>query len=279
MAANTTKKNKMNFTTGLIIFVSFIILINLCDGKKKNTKAEAKKSSEYALTFSDDFKKGLASQDDLGLSIVIAIDCSGSMKEYPKANQDQPKYIAASQSLNEIVQFLNSFYKKNVKKDNTILKIGLVKFSDTVKVLFPLTNMNDETFQELERITSDNNNFLPDSKTAIGKTLERGTEMLMQSGTIFKSLIVVTDGENTEGEEPETVFKAIVNNNNNKTSKDFPVTTSSVLTSFIGFDIDSSTFSTLHELGARVTSAANKEELNASLKNIFLADITKLEAK
>ena len=103
--------------------------------------------------------------------------------------------------------------------------------------------------------------------------------MLAQSGTIFKSLIVITDGENTEGVDPETVLKAIVENRNNKTTPDFPVETSMILTSFVGFDIDSKVFGNLHEIGARVMSAGNKEELDASLKNIFVADITRLEAK
>ena len=74
-------------------------------------------------------------------------------------------------------------------------------------------------------------------------------------------------------------LKPIGGNLNNKSTKDFPVTTSSVLVSFVGFDIASSTFDELHKQGARVMSADNKEELNQSMKNIFLADITKLESK
>ena len=141
--------------------------------------------------------------------------------------------------------------------------------------------MDADVFPELLNITSSPDNFYPSGNTAIGETLEIGTEMLAQSGTIFKSLIVISDGENTSGVSPITVMDAIVKNKNNKTTTDFPVSTSSILVSFVGFDIDTDNneFSKLHDIGARVMSAGNKIELNETLKNVFLADITKLESK
>jgi hypothetical protein len=43
--------------------------------------------------------------------------------------------------------------------------------------------------------------------------------------------------------------------------------------------MESDAFQSLGSIGSRVMSAANKTTLNESLKNLFLADITKLEAK
>jgi hypothetical protein len=170
-------------------------------------------------------------------------------------------------------------YNKSLKKENQILKIGLLRFSDSVETVYDLTAMTSAEFTRLKEIASNSSTFEPTGSTAIGRTLEVGTEKLMQSGTIFKSLIVISDGVNTSGVDPEKVMEAIVNNRNNKSTPDLVISTISVLVSFIGFDISANYFSSLEQLGARVTSASNKEELIQSLKNIFIADITKLEAK
>jgi hypothetical protein len=242
-----------------------------------NTKLDDKR---YILNFSDDFKVGLNTEDNLGISIIVAIDCSGSMDDYPaNSARENKKYIIASKSLTDIINFLENFYMTKVKKEGYILKLGLIKFSSDTEVLFNLTEMDKTAFENLKRITSDTNNFLPTYKTAIGKTLEKGAEILAQSGTIFKSLIVITDGQNTIGVSPEDSMTAIVNNLNNKSTVDFPVITDNILVSFIGFDIDSDHFVSLKNLGARVTSADDEIQLKEALKNIFIADITKLEGK
>jgi Mg-chelatase subunit ChlD len=145
-------------------------------------------------------------------------------------------------------------------------------------VLFGLIEMDETYFGDLKRIASRPDVFAPAGKTAIGDTLLAGAEILAQSGTIFKSLIIITDGENTSGENPANVLQAVVDNRNNKSTKDFPVLTSDILVSFVGFDIESDAFASLGKIGSRVTSAASKTALNESLKNLFLADITKLEA-
>ena len=283
-----SKKNKNNLWAIIIIAICLIFLPSVCRQCRKPVKKPIQDQNQssitpddnrYHLNFKDDFKTGLTMQDDLGISIVIAIDCSGSMDEYPVSINNNKKYVIASQSLTEITNFLENFYNNNLKKEKIILKIGLIKFSDTVNTLFNLSEMNDANFNKLKQITSNINNFLPTYKTAIGKTIEKGTEILVQSGTIFKSLIIITDGENTINISAEDALYAVVNNLNNKSTKEFPVLTDNILVSFVGFDIDSSVFNDLKDIGARITSAGNKEELNVALKNIFLADIKKLEAK
>jgi Mg-chelatase subunit ChlD len=233
----------------------------------------------HYLRFSDTFKKGMAMQDDLGISILLAVDCSGSMDEEPRySTSGDKKYMVASQALTDIMDFLEKFYIESAQKQNLALRIGIVRFSGDVEVLSPIETMNRATFTRMRSITSNVNNFYPQDMTAIGKSLEVGAEMLAQSGTIFKSLIVITDGENTEGIEPHLVLEAIVSNRNNMTSDDFPVLTDSILVSFVGFDIESYVFNALGENGARITTAQDEIQLQNALKNLFIADITKLEA-
>ena len=57
----------------------------------------------------------------------------------------------------------------------------------------------------------------------------------------------------------------------------YEVITDTQLISVIGFDIDSPKFAKLRDLGARLSSAGNREELGAGLRDLLEADITKLE--
>lgn len=256
-----------------VIVVFIVIFLFIFNAVTKEDKAGIP-DGPFSLHFSDSFNTAVATQDDLGISIVLAIDVSGSMGDLPAAG-GKAKFLMASDALTSIVEFLQKFHADN---PDTLLKIGLLRFSDSPEVLFPLAQADDETLTRLLGLVSDADNFHPTGSTAIGSTLEKGTEILMQSGTLFKSLIVVTDGENTAGVEPDRVLEAMQANRTNKSGGDFAVSTNTVLPSFVAFDLDSGAFSGLKALGARVATAEDAASLQESLQTIFVADITKLEA-
>ncbi len=277
---------KKNNGLGTVIFVMFILLLffyqlNKCSsGNKKNTSgSDNGGASQNELQFSDDFNISIANQDDLGLSLVLAVDCSGSMNDYPTEGGESKKFEAASESIKEILMFIKDFYKENLEKDSIILKLSIVTFSDVVNIVYPLTEIDENTINAMIEFASQSSNFDPDGQTAIGDTIAKGAEILSQSGTIFKSLIIISDGENTAGVDPALVLDSLVNNRNNKSTKEFPVLTNNILVSFVGFDIDTGKFSALEQGGAKLTQADNKEQLNETLKNLFLSDISKLEAE
>lgn len=230
----------------------------------------------YVLNFSKDFNPGANAVDDLGLSVVIAVDVSGSMADAPASGGD-PKYVQASRALSGIVTFLETL-SKDKSMAGLELKVALVSFYEEVQVLYPLAKMDEKALSSLRALLSDPNVLKPGGKTAIGKTLETGAEILAGSGTVMKSLIVVSDGENTAGTEPGQVLRAINENRNSASTVDFPVYTRGILASFVGFDVDSDFFSPLSEEGARVTSAADQAGLKKALTDILVADISKLEA-
>jgi hypothetical protein len=229
----------------------------------------------YALSFSSDFNPALAMKDDLGISVVIAMDVSSSMSD-PPASGGLPKYVQASGALMEVVKVLERLSRDS--PPGQVIKGGLINFNEAARPVLPLTVLDAGGFAELRAIAADPSRFLPGGNTSIGGAIELGIEWLAQSGTILRSLIVVTDGENTAGLEPATALEAVYANRNSATSEDFPVSTSSNLVSFIGFDIGSSYFQTLSSLGARVGSAQDRAELAGALSSLLEADITKLEA-
>jgi hypothetical protein len=215
--------------------------------------------------------------DDLGLSVVIAIDKSGSMADPPETGLRDPKYVQASRALGRIVDFLEKNFS-GPAADGLVLKVGIIGFYEDVEDIFPLTAMDKAGFASLRRVVANPKSFEPEGKTAIGGALERGAAMLAQSGTILKSLIVVTDGENNIEPEPVEVMQAITGDRNDASTIDFPVSTNSTLMSFVGFDVDSGMFNDLHAAGGRVTSAADQTGLETALREILVADITRLEA-
>ncbi len=232
---------------------------------------QAKKAG-YELSFGDDFKAGMNYVDDLGISIVIAMDVSGSMSNRPQTG-GEVKYLQAANALRTVADYLASL---SVSMPDIRVNVAILSFSSGVKTVLPLTVLDKEGIARM-RTACDARNFEPKGTTAIGKALERGSEILAQSGTIFNSLIVVTDGENTNPPKPEEVMKAIYANRNNKSTEDNPIRTSTQLVSIVTFDVKSPEFDRLHDMGARIISASDRKELESGLKGLLEADITKLE--
>lgn len=262
----------------LVLVVAGLVLFWAVGGLRScPSRSATKRPANYVLKFSPDFQPALSFRDDLGLAVVVAIDVSGSMGDRPATGPQVAKYIQASGALTEVLKVLEGLVASQ-KDGGLLVKLSLISFSDQVRVLLPATVLNRETLRSLEAYASEPDNFRPGGSTAIGAAVEKGTEILAQSGTIMRSLIVISDGENTTGVAPESVLDAVYGNRNSASTAEVPVTTSSTLVSFIGFDIDKAKFSGLAEKGARVTGAADQAELVAELKGLLEADITKLES-
>ncbi len=237
-----------------------------------NGPAKAEKKTGYELVFGDDFKAGMNYVDDLGISIVIAMDVSGSMSNAPKSG-GTVKYRQATAALQTVTDYIASLA---ASMPDIRVNVAILSFSSGVKTILPLTELDGSGIERMKAVCVADN-FFPKGTTAIGKALERGSEILAQSGTIFNSLIVVTDGENTNPPKPEDVMSAMYANRNNKSTDESPVRTSTQLVSIVTFDVEGPEFDRLHELGARIISASDRAELESGLKGLLEADITKLE--
>ncbi len=265
----------------LLPFVAFAgvlaiaMSMSLCGRQASGDKSYGDKS--YKLEFDKGFPAGQSYRDDLGITVVVAVDRSGSMNDMPASGLREPKYVQASRALTEVLGVLRELVAKQ-KGGGLMVKLGLLSFSDEVEVLLPPTELSLASLAQITAFARDPDNFKPGGMTAIGKAVEKGTELLALSGTIMRSLIVITDGENTKGIEPASVLDAVYKDRNTSSKPDLPVTTSSTLISFIGFDIEASRFSELAKQGARVSSAADQDQLVAALKGILEADITRLES-
>jgi Mg-chelatase subunit ChlD len=291
-SGNTNGRRPVSLVWIAVIVVGVIVFMRLSPGRQgakgqAGSSAPAASSAQkgtdrpfagpgYVLQFSKDFNPGANAVDDLGLSVVIAVDASGSMGDAPAAGGG-PKYKQAATALGDIVSFLEGL-SRDKAMEGLELKVALLSFNDKVSVLYPLTKMDKAAFADLRTRLADPQILKPGGKTAIGATLEKGAEILAGSETVMKSLIVVSDGENTAGIEPQDALTAINENRNSASTVDLPVYTRGSLVSFVGFDVGSGIYSPLSESGARVESAADQAQLKKALTDILVADISKLEA-
>jgi hypothetical protein len=269
-----------------VIAIAFVAFSEDCGGSSSPAPVEVEpveaveeeafeEAEGYHLAFAEDFNPALASRDDLGISVVIAVDCSGSMSEAPLSG-GQEKYKQAAAALLSVCDVLDRLLAEEGQALR--LRVGLIGFDERLREIMPLTDMTAASLRKLRELASRPSTFEPGGKTALGRAIERGVELLAQSGTLMRSLIVISDGLTTAGVEPEEVLDAVYADRNSASTRDWPVRTNATFVSVIGFDIQGEQFASLALRGARVSAASNREELSRVIERLLRADITKLEA-
>jgi hypothetical protein len=103
----------------------------------------------------------------------------------------------------------------------------------------------------------------PGGGTPIGDAMIAGKRALDRAGLSRRHLLVVTDGENTDGPAPSAVMRAIGRRPESERPSVY----------FVAFDIDRSRFDRVREAGALVLAASNAEELNATLSSLLTGKI------
>lgn len=258
------------------IIVALVVALTGCAPKTEGgtavppTVKEAR--SGYQLQFGKDFNRGMNSVDAIGISVAITVDVSGSMDNEPMEG-GKPKYVQATESLRSVLTYIGELAKK---QPDLVINVAVSKFSNDVKIVVPLTRVTESSIASILGVCTVQT-FAPTGGTAIGRALNASCKTLAQSGTIMNSLIVISDGANTVGVEPEDVLLGMTSNNNDAYTEDQDIYTNNQLVSFIGFDVNYSTFEGFKKYGARVIAARDRVELESSLKAILEADITKLE--
>ena len=103
----------------------------------------------------------------------------------------------------------------------------------------------------------------PDGGTPIGQAMITAKQELDRTGLTRRHLLVVTDGENTDGFPPDRVAAGI----GRRPEAERP----SIY--FVAFDIEASRFRSVRDAGALVLAAANARELNDTLDGLLRGKI------
>ena len=194
-----------------------------------------------------------SADEGLGAAVAIMVDNSGSMREIAPGDR-RPKFEVARDALNEMLASTDSFL---VKQTGFPIKVGLYQFSNDVRTLVPMQAYDQAALrQALETMPP------PNGGTAIGDAMDVARTALYQSGIIRKYILVVTDGENTNGRSPRTVAQEIARRSEG-----------AVRMYFVAFDIDANRFDFLRDVHGEVLGAGNGVALRASLDTIYRGKI------
>ena len=192
-------------------------------------------------------------EEGLGAAVAILVDTSGSMRERAPGDS-RPKSAVAREALEAMLDATDAFI---AKRPDFPIKIGLYSFSSSVRTLrsiqpyersairFALTNLPG-----------------PGGGTAIGDAMREARPDLYRAGVFRKYLLVVTDGENTNGRSPDKVAREI-----------WRKSEGGVQTYFVAFDTNPDKFAFLKDVGGDVIGAGTGAELRTALDGVYQGKI------
>ncbi len=192
-----------------------------------------------------------------GIAALVVMDVSGSMAD-PVQQGGRPKIEIARRSALALIQ---QFADYATAHPGEPVLVGLYEFSgvsgeDTREVI-PLSPADPQRAQDALA------GMRARGGTPIGDAMIEGKRVLDRSGLTRRHLLVVTDGENTDGREPEDVMAAL--------SRRPPEERPSVY--FVAFDIAANRFDSVRDAGGLVLAAGNERELNDTLSSLLTGKI------
>ena len=192
-------------------------------------------------------------EEGLGAAVAILIDTSGSMRERA-AGDSRSKYVVAQEAIEAMLDATDAFV---ARRPDFPIKVGIYSFSSSVRTLRPIQPYDRAAIRlalgDLPR---------PGGGTAIGEALREARPDLYRAGVFRKYLLVVTDGENTNGRSPDQVAREI-----------WRKSEGAVQTFFVAFDTSPQKFSFLKEVGGDVLGAGNGAELRQALNGLYQGKI------
>jgi Mg-chelatase subunit ChlD len=192
-------------------------------------------------------------EEGLGAAVAILVDTSGSMKERAPGDS-RPKYVVAQEALEAMLDATDNFVRK---RPDFPIKIGIYTFSSSVRTQRPI-----QPYDRVALRSTIENLPRPGGGTAIGEALREARPDLYRAGVFRKYLLVVTDGENTNGRAPDEVARDI-----------FRKSEGAVQIYFVAFDTSPQKFAFLKEVGGDVIGANSAPELRTALDGIYQGKI------
>jgi Mg-chelatase subunit ChlD len=226
---------------------ALLIVTCACEVRRESPSRRDARSEEDAAPYQ------AAVDEGLGAAVAILIDTSGSMRE-KAAGDSRPKYVVAQEAIEAMLDATDAFVKK---RPDFPIKVGIYSFSSSVRTLRPIQTYNRAAIREaLDNLPR------PGGGTAIGEALREARPDLYRAGVFRKYLLVVTDGDNTSGRDPEAVAREI-----------FSKSQGAVQVYFVAFDTTPQKFAFLKEVGGDVIGAGTGDELHKALDGIYQGKI------
>jgi len=223
------------------------LLLLACQPGARRERSKAKEAPESDAPYQAEVEEGL------GAAVAILVDTSGSMKQ-DAPGDSRPKYVVAQEALEAMLDATDAIV---ARRPDFPIKIGVYSFASSVHVLRPIQPYDRaairSTLAKLPR---------PGGGTAIGDAMREARPDLYRAGVFRKYLLVVTDGENTNGRSPDDVARDI-----------WRKSEGGVQTYFVAFDTSPEKFAFLKDVGGDVIGAGTGAELRTALDGIYQGKI------
>ena len=227
------------------VAAGLVVLLAACTVERRSSRDRDSEAAE--APYQSDVDEGL------GAAVAILIDTSGSMKE-DAPGDTRSKYDVAREKIERMLDATDAFV---ARRPDFPIKIGLYSFSSDVTVLQPLEPYSRDRIRRALALLR-----RPGGGTAIGDAMRQARPDLYRAGVFRKYILVVTDGENTNGREPDQVALDIWRKSEH-----------AVQIYFVAFDTSPEKFAFLKEVGGDVIAASSGTELQAALENVYQGKI------
>jgi Ca-activated chloride channel family protein len=196
-----------------------------------------------------------------GLAAVIAIDVSGSMNDRVTGEDGRRarKIDVARRAARDLVEQFAAYADAH---PNEPVLLAVYEFSrrDDSPDARAVMPMGPPDRAQAEAALS---KLDPDGGTPIGQAMIAAKRELDATGLSRRHLLIVSDGENTDGVRPEQVAAAIGRRPDAERPSIY----------FVAFDVEARRFTALRDAGGLVLSAANGKELNDTLDMLLTGKI------
>jgi hypothetical protein len=226
-----------------------VLAVALALGSAACGSGTDRSSGEASASEADGGKYVPETDEGLGASVAILLDNSGSMERDAPGDR-RPKYQIAREAIEAMLASTDAFV---AQRPDFRVNVGLYQFDSKVETLVPV-----RPYDRGALVAALNTMPLPEGGTAIGDAMDVARADLYRAGTIRKYILVVTDGENTDGRSPESVAREIERRSEG-----------GVRQYFIAFDVDAEAFAFVRDVRGDVLGARNGAALRASLDTIY----------
>ena len=254
---------KRNNVRLVLMLVALIVIVKMYERDRQGNQAPAKEEREdrAARELDEQLKPTVAVPEKEGLAAAIVVDVSGSMDE-KVAGLDGRKEKKIEIARRAALDLVGQFASYAADHQDEPVQLGIYEFSrrrdqPDCRPVVPMGPPNrSEAASAIAKLEADGG-------TPIGRAMITAKLGLDATGLNRRHLLVLTDGENTDGIEPERVAVAI----NKRPGAERP----SIY--FVAFDVAASRFNGVRDAGGLVLSAANAAELNNTLDSLLRGKI------
>jgi Mg-chelatase subunit ChlD len=229
------------------IGLALVVALGACEQRPSGVARDRSPEPEETAPYQAEVEEGL------GAAVAILIDTSGSMRDTAPGDS-RPKYVVAQQALEAMLDATDGFV---ARRPDFPIKIGIYSFSSSVRTLRPIATYDRGDVRRALTLLP-----RPGGGTAIGEAMSEARPDLYRAGVFRKYLLVVTDGENTNGRAPERVAREI-----------WRKSEGGVQVYFVAFDTSPDKFAFLKEVGGEVFGAGTGDELRKALDGVYQGKI------